>query len=224
MSKKSICLKQWEIPGLLDGSKTLIVRPITPQPPEGYICAGRLLDTTGHHDRKNIGKVAFTDLDYKGAHYYRLPFEAGDVLLGRETWRYGDCADKTLAAAQNVGCVLEKCDIWQEKYMYYADDIPCKVYCKWRSPVTMPSEAVRIKLAVRDVRVLRVQDITPEQIEALGIKECTGISSCGGGCVSCYGSRSMLVPRYKSQWDTDNPKLKWAENPWIMAVEIERVV
>jgi|GEM_PF-3557309 len=206
---RAVYLKQWEIPGLLDGSKTLIVRPITPQPPEGYICAGRLLDTTGHHDRKNIGKVAFTDLDYKGAHYYKLPFEVGDVLLGRETWYHGDAwfDDVPDMAWKNVH-IDGKCT-WVDYKATFKDDGYRD--WSWKSPAQMPEWAARIKLAVSEVRVLRVQELTEEECVAIGIKNPANDGYNWG--------------RFASQWDVDYLKgPKYEINPWIAAAKIERVV
>ena len=174
---------------------------VTPQPPEGYICAGRLLDTTGHHDRKNIGKIAFTDLDYKDAHYYKLPFEVGDVLMGRESYYHIDSCEYCMCDDEpddQSGCFLYEAT-------HDSDAI------KWRSPVTMPPEAVRIKLAVSGVRVLRVQELTKEECMAIGIKNPANDGYNWG--------------RFASQWDVDYLKCpKYEMNPWAIVAEIERMI
>lgn len=77
------------------------------------------------------------------------PYRPGDILYVRETWN------------RLLG-----------EWIYKANQKPgFKNPGKWRPSIHMPREAARIFLRVTDVRVERLQDITPEQIDAEGCKE-----------------------------------------------------
>lgn len=83
----------------------------------------------------------------------RAPYQTGDILWVRETWRK-----------------------WTGGYSYKAD-APAWA-CMWRPSIHMPKAAARIFLLVTDVRVERVQDISGEdciregvEIEALSVGE-----------------------------------------------------
>lgn len=77
-----------------------------------------------------------------------MPCEQGDILYVRETWK----------KAPNG-------------YYYYEDwqrnDIADVT--KWKPSIHMPKEAARIWLKVTDVRVERLQDITPKGAESEGV-------------------------------------------------------
>ena len=133
----------------------------------------------------------------------KTPYKPGDILYVRETWQpnpYG------------IG--------WP--YFYKAspeqfDHAPDK----WRPSIHMPKEAARIFLRVTDVRVERLQDITPEQIDAEGFKE--------------YGysvETGELMPSSPSffsiGWDSavkkaDRSIYSWAANPWVWVIEFEQL-
>jgi len=207
MSKKSICLKQWEIPGILDGSKTLIVRPITPQPHD--VPEGAYMDPYN----KNYRRFTMWTADHrmclgcggnvKGMAHWDFGFIPGDVLLGRETWNYGDAAG----------------DI-DTKYIYRADEAIREILydIPWKSSAIMPPEAVRIKLSVSEVRVMRVQDITIKEIEKLGYPH--GID----WNFLPIAQQGIMFEWFEKMFKSDNPKLKLVGNPWIIAVDIEGMV
>ena len=79
----------------------------------------------------------------------KAPVQVGDVLWVRETW-----------SRMETG-----------QYLYKADNEKPISYLGWRPSIHMPREAARIFLRVTDVRVERLQDITPDQIDAEGCKE-----------------------------------------------------
>jgi len=199
MSKKSICLKQWEIPGILDGSKTLIVRPVTPQPPKLENITLRPIIQGKEIQFWGIWTTPICDADCR--------YQPGDVLLGRESW---DCMPPDPdSSLWGIAYAADGFQRWIEmspsfRPMLYSP-------ARWRSPVTMPTEAARIKLAVSEVRVLRVQELTEEECMAIGIKNPANDGYNWG--------------RFASQWDVDYLKCpKYEMNQWAIVAEIERMI
>ncbi len=130
------------------------------------------------------------------------PHEVGDVLYVRETWA-GLNENEYLYQADDPDVNVWK--IWRDK------GVGAK-YERWMSPVTMPREAARLFLRVKDVRVERVQDISPEDCESEG-----------------YFETALVEPRPRSWfsdvWDAHNAKrwYGWDSNPWAWVIEFERV-
>lgn len=98
-----------------------------------------------------------------------LPYQPGDILYVRETWQYLYELDGNEQVIEDTG-----------KYYYAATDtIPFNTYvdengvrhdhAPWRPSIHMPKEAARIWLKVTDVRVERLQDITPKDAENEGV-------------------------------------------------------
>lgn len=211
------------VQAILDDRKRQTRRIVRPQPVDAAICAGKLLDTTGHHDKKDIGKIAFTDLDYKYAQYVKLPFEKGDIMYVRETWfknyyhEYG-------------------------KYFYRADgetiQIPL-IYggtsefsrtdgLRWKPSIHMPREAARIFLRVTDIQIERIQDITDESMIGEGIWEVYPnrwhyLNPCE---LESYTGTFANTSKQAFMWLWNHVNAKqgygWAVNPWVWAYEFER--
>lgn len=75
----------------------------------------------------------------------------------------------------------------------------------------MPRWASRLLLEVTAVRVERLQDITPEQIEAEGLS--TAWPS--------YAGEQDLRGQWKDLWESTGGD--WSANPWVWVVEFQRV-
>lgn len=125
-------------------------------------------------------------------------YHPGDILYVRETWA------RSMAGT----------------YLYKATDTPI-ILDRWRPSIHMPKEAARLFLRVTDVQVERLQAITPEQIDAEGCKEWAYSAKTG-----------ELLPSgpsfFRIKWDhtikpADLPLYGWAANPWVWAIEFERV-
>lgn len=136
----------------------------------------------------------------------KMPYRRSDILYVRETF-------------------FE----YKGMYRYKADGnhlalnalIGGKEFFKWRPSIHMPKEAARIFLRVTNMRVERLQDITPEQIDAEGCKEY--------GYSAKTGELMPSSPVYFSiAWDgtikpTDILLYGWAANPWVWVIEFERI-
>lgn len=82
---------------------------------------------------------------------------------------------------------------------------------KWRPSIHMPRWASRITLEVTDVRVERVQSISPADCKAEGIKKgFTDVSS-------------HLIDNFHKLWDSINAKrgFDWKSNPWVWCVSFK---
>jgi len=86
----------------------------------------------------------------------------------------------------------------------------------WKPSIHMPKEAARIFLRVTDVRVERLQDITPKQ--------------AGNEGVSWETDNSGQFRRWQFHrlWDStikknDLDRYGWEANPWVWVIEFERI-
>lgn len=138
------------------------------------------------------------------------PYHPGDILWVRETW-----------------CPFDSDHIIDgQKYAYRADctdlseDIRKAYGYPWHSSIHMPKAAARLFLRVTSVKAERLQDITPDGIDAEGCKEYAYSAATG-----------KLLPSspiwFKITWDNTLkkpalPTYGWDANPWVFAIEFER--
>ena len=136
------------------------------------------------------------------------PCEPGDILWVRETW--ANPSETEIKRGANPKAYIYKAD---------APLLPC-AYGRWRPSIHMPREAARIFLRVTDVRAERLQDITPEQIDAEGCKEWAYSATPG-----------ELLPSglswFRIAWNnTIKPNslatCGWESNPWVWVIEFAR--
>ena len=108
-----------------------------------------------------------------------LPYQPGDILYVRETWK----------KAPNG-------------YYYYEDwqknDIAD--ITKWKPSIHMPKEAARIWLKVTDVRVERLQDMTDDDAEAEG---CFDYTSTALGFPDVWDSTIKKSDLDRYSWDAN---------------------
>lgn len=146
MAIKPILFNTEMVRAILDGRKTCTRRLVKPQPDEKLTFPlGFVTDST---EKKEVGCFGFGINEYGGfIQYAKLPYQTGDILYVRETWK----------KAPNGYYYYED---WQK------DDIADVT--KWKPSIHMPKEAARIWLKVTDVRVERLQDMTDDDAEAEG--------------------------------------------------------
>lgn len=137
----------------------------------------------------------------------------------------------------NVGDILWVRETWQRlfdhrgwRYEYRADhndDEPLRLggmYIAWRPSIHMPREAARLFLRVNEVRIERLQDISPLDVKAEGIE------------ITCYedeydvemSDEAMERLLFSVLWDktikpADSPRYGWFANPWVWVIEFERL-
>lgn len=159
------------------------------------------------------------------------PICPGDILYVRESVFQGvaHCLD----VSGETECVLTN------DFEYYADGLHKKDHWKdkheniWmhrRPSIHMPKEAARIWLKVTDVRVERLQDITPKGAESEGVGNLFyddigyGEKNYGTEVDTEYG---IAKEQFAWLWEStikksDLDRYGWDANPWVWVIEFER--
>lgn len=138
------------------------------------------------------------------------PCEAGDILWVRETWQ-----------VKRGGGYLYKADTVKSFDLFITPDGQVVNEIPWRPSIHMPREAARIFLRVTDVRVERLQDITPEQIDTEGCKELAYSATTGELLPS--GASWFRIAWNNTIKPKDLPAYGWEANPWVWVIEFERI-
>lgn len=147
------------------------------------------------------------------------PICPGDILYVRETWEHfeccccegdehGNCYREPQQSALNKSCGC---------YMYRATD---EIYgdARWHPSIHMPKEAARIWLKVTDVRVERLQEITPQGAWKGGAR-----CSCLHPVPDCAGNKTAFVNIWNSTIKkADLDRYGWDANPYVWVISFER--
>ena len=163
------------------------------------------------------------------------PYQPGDILYVRETWTE-ECG-KYYYRADYDSDYLDPCETLSGGYpascRNYAGCYGCtatSTRIHWRPSIHMPKEAARIWLQVTDVRVERLQDITPMDAKNEGVGDL--FYDDIGYSDKDYGTE--IDPEYgiaKEQfawlWESTIKKANldcygWDANPWVWVIEFER--
>lgn len=150
----------------------------------------------------------------------KAPYQPGDILYVRETWH-----KYIKRVGEGKSCHLAEFYGYKASIANSEDaDEP------WKPSIHMPKEAARIWLKVTDVRVERLQDITPKGAESEGVGNLF-YDDIG------YGEknyRTEVDPEYgiaKEQfawlWEStikksDLNRYGWDANPYVWVIEFER--
>lgn len=236
MAIKPILFNTEMVRAILDGRKSCTRRIIKPQP-QGYFEVSEeplyIYDTDGKQ-----GKIT-------------PPYQPGDILYVRETWRVGawDIFNQMIAFDYKDGTCGEltyihdrelfdrlvnqsRNDARQAKCEYNGADFVWekgKSPCRWHPSIRMPKEAARIWLKVTDVRVERLQEITEDRAKAEGINEEWAMSWWSP---TYYDPDSGGYPKYRDTfafevWNktikkSDIDRYGWDANPYVWVIEFER--
>ena len=204
---------------ILDGRKT---------------CTRRVIELPENMDGVPVGKSGDSSnplgFMYPGG-IKRPPYQPGDILYVRETWEHfeccccegdehGNCYREPQQSALNKSCGC---------YMYRATD---EIYgdARWHPSIHMPKEAARIWLKVTDVRVERLQDITPKGAESEGVGNLFyddigyGEKNYGTEVDPEYG---IAKEQFAWLWEStikksDIDRYGWDASPWVWVIEFER--
>ena len=171
---------------------------------------------------------------------YKAPYQPGDILYVRETWRVGawdifnqmiafdykdgTCGELTYIHDQELFDRLvnqSRNDARQAKCKYNGVDFVWekgKSPCRWHPSIHMPKEAARIWLKVTDVRVERLKEITPQGAWKEGAR-----CSCLNPVPDCAGNKTAFVNIWNSTIKkSDLDWYGWSSNPWVWVIEFER--
>lgn len=173
MAIKPILFNTEMVRAILDGRKSCTRRVVKPQPTARY-----------------------------GAQCIKPPYQSGDILYVRETWK----------RALNGYYYYED---WQR------DDIAD--ITKWKPSIHMPKEAARIWLKVTNVRVERLQEITVDGCHREGINIETSAVTDGE---TLNRKHDFSLEKFETLWDStvkksDIDRYGWDANPWVWVIEFE---
>ena len=136
-------------------------------------------------------------------HRHYCPHPVGTRLWVRETWLEFPWVGSD--GKENLYAAYRATD--EHTYPRHPSD-------RWRPSIHMPRKYSRITLEVTDVRVQRIQSITPDDCANEGIE--------GGGESDPLGPIS-LVTKFASLWQSINGEGSWARNDWVWAYTFKAI-
>lgn len=182
-------------------------------------------------------------------HLLKPPYEVGDVLYVRETWRKFCAVEKRWLNGESFTCdehfgfqyKAGEGIKYDDYFIPFEDEFNSIEYTfdrKWKPSIHMPKEAARIFLRVTNVRVERLQQITNEGVCREGVTP----KWYAGGCkCSAYEPECMNEPcenraayermchetPFLELWNStikpsDICKYGWDANPYVWVIEFER--
>lgn len=230
MTERGMIFNSEMVRAILDGRKTQTRRIMKVQPSEDFTPMNMALETDykarwytpGIVDKDGYLQPASKEVfgvsnENEG---YSCPFGAvGDRIWVRETWnKYG-------------GLLTYRAD------HDWIDDMRKETVCtaKWVPSIHMPRWASRILLEITDVRVERLNAISPEDAESEGLERTnfTGFGDEPG--LPSYPEPDVYFDPLKKQWKEYPPeafaglwesiygKGSWKANPWVWVIEFKRV-
>ncbi len=150
----------------------------------------------------------------------RSLLEVGDVVYIKEAWGlsinehgheclcYKSTNDDDMALDNP-----QMMRLWNhetKKWILKQTECPSWYPDKWFSPLSMPAWAARDFIQITDVRVQRVQEITPVDCLAEGI-------------MPNDMPAKALIDDYACLWDSINKKYPWSSNPWVWVYTSKKV-
>ncbi|HBT1760751.1 hypothetical protein [Klebsiella pneumoniae] len=211
MKERGMIFNGEMVRAILDGRKTQTRRPIK----------WKQTRFTEIGEREDGSKWPWSeDAEHACDFWHPCPFGAvGDRIWVREKWnKYG-------------GLLTYRAD------HDWIDDMRKETVCtaKWVPSIHMPRWASRILLEITDVRVERLNAISPEDAESEGL-ECTNFTGFGDepGLPS-YPEPDVYFDPLKKQWKEYPPEAfaglwesiygegSWQANPWVWVIEFKRV-
>ena len=213
MSTKPILFNTEMVRAILDGRKSCTRRickdanECTVPDMDYYDPDKRTNAVHNYADKKHTDKLSIAERT--------CPICPGDILYVRETWSKG-----------------------LERYIYRADYSDTEKFyrggkeieMKWHPSIHMRKETARIWLKVTDVRVERLQDITPKDAENEGVGnlfyEDIGYSENNYG-TEVDPEYGIAKEQFAWLWDStikksDLDRYGWNANPWVWVIEFER--
>ena len=200
MAIKPILFNTEMVRAILDGRKTCTRRLVRFLPGENPQWTGYIRDGLMLYNGRNEPCIT------------KAPYQPGDILYVRETW----CDDRQFTHDSTPG-----------RYFYKASE---SGNFKWKPSIHMPKEAARIFLKVTDVRVERLQDITPKDAENEGVGnlfyEDIGYSEKNYG-TEVDPEYGIAKEQFAWLWESTIKKSNldrygWDANPYVWVIEFER--
>lgn len=174
-------------------------------------------------------------------HLLKPPYEVGDILYVRETWRKFCAVEKRWLNGESFTCdehfgfqyKAGEGIKYDDYFIPFEDEFNTVEYTfdgKWHPSIHMPKEAARIFIRVTDVRAERLQEAENLRLEGIKTSE-----SCGDCYIACNGCNTKNSPTgcdneveaFAELWDgtikpSDIHKYGWDANPYVWVIEFER--
>jgi hypothetical protein len=222
------------VKAILEGRKTVTRRVVKPQPEGRPVPMTKDSCWPGYFAIQGTEKVV------------RLPYQPGDILWVRETWRIQSAhrfeADAKIEYKSGgpMGKVKFKCRSDYDRFIW---NQPVGEG-KWKPSIHMPKEAARIFLRVTDVRAERLQEISSKGALFEGVPNewtmspvycphCKGDGLIGTNHPVTLGHMDVDCPccknavtRFSNLWNStikpaDIPTYGWGANPYVWVIEFE---
>jgi hypothetical protein len=207
MTDRPIIFSAPTVRALIDGTKTQTRRIIKPQPVlkrYEWVWSAKGACLVWQEDQP----CPFFSAGMPGDIY--LPYQIGDKLWVRENWASHPCSKDHVSpkgASHPWGSPIFKAS-------FNASLNPeCEGFSKWRPSIYMPRWASRITLIVDRVRVERLQDISPEDVEDEGVQ----IPMHHRG--DLHSKHRWKHDHFRPLWNSVNAdRASWESNPFVVAL------
>jgi len=221
-----IIFNGWSIRRILAGDKHMTRRIVKPQPEE--VDPPNRQTWTPERKWLRWKKIKQTS----GSLAERCPYgQPGDVLWVREAFRVPKAYDD-MSPRKYVDEVAF--DDGFHPVQYEADESDT---IKWISPkgrtvewgrkrpsIYMPRELCRLRLRVEDVRVERLQEISPDDADAEGIKPLQQLPYEPKTVLQAQRVQGeSLITEFADKWRQIHGDGAWDENPHVWAVEFSKI-
>lgn len=213
---------------ILDDRKTATRRLINPRfrdDERGF----QVLINTKDPDDWYVEKVDANEMSFYNQRYIDPPYQQGDILYVRETWkcwrahRYEATADIMFKADGNGTRILFANGNTDSANRYDYDQFVCKWYSeKWHPSIHMPKEAARIWLKVTDVKPERLHDMTLDDFLNEGIV--IPYEALNDPDNAYMQAKRLFIDVWDSTVNKEQRDLyEWSANPWVWAIKFERI-
>ncbi|OAZ19676.1 hypothetical protein AYK88_22920 [Klebsiella aerogenes] len=224
MKERGMIFNGEMVRAILDGRKTQTRRIMKVQPepsksrPGDFWFSSKKLESMVHISDFAPGNSPIADY-HLFIQEHCCPFGAvGDRIWVRETWARYNIDQNSHDLAYRATTPAD----WPEEG-------------RWRPSIHMPRWASRILLEITNVRIERLNAISPEDAESEGL-ECTNFTGFGDepGLPS-YPEPDVYFDPLKKQWKEYPPEAfaglwesiygegSWKANPWVWVIEFKRV-
>jgi len=204
------------IRAILEGRKTQTRRPVKPQPaPHCPAFGGCLVLMEGGN-----WSWECPECGYVGE--WRCPYGLpGDRLWAKETF--------TLTQYNKPVYRSDGCD--KEGYRWVLPGDPNHEIL-WKSPIFMPRWASRITLEIKNIRVERIQEISPEDIRAEGVNshvrpEADYYERAQREAFSRLWNSIYTKMKHQEsdmgKFSADNTMYLWNQNPWVWVIKFKKL-
>ena len=181
-----------------------------------------------------LEKMVYTLHPFAPSSVKGTPAEGINIALEENVWCHEDWVGNIVGVQGKCPYGVPGDRLWvRETFFYDGTDNPPGIHYrasanqadeewfkeegwKWKPSIFMPRKFSRITLEITNIRVERVQDITPADYRA------EGISTFYPAKMNSLDVEPMYRQRWIDLWDSINAKKHlWESNPWVWIIEFK---